>query len=273
MDVSSRQRVMWGPTIGIRRTPFDIVDGAAAAGYAHATVTAENLSALGVDGRQLLHEHLDERGVHLSFIDGYYQWQPLEGTKLAATACPLEEILEFADEFDSRFIGALALPLGLPFDDLADRFAGPSRQIGDAGRVLTLEFSPLAGVYDLAAADAVISPSGYGSAGILFDTWHFYRGTPDFELLSSMTAGQIAAVQISDAAAEIQESLWKDTIRYRRQPGDGTFDLPKVINALEAVGALDWYGPEVINSDHDAMDPEEVGRLSGQRLDELLASL
>ena len=187
--------------------------------------------------------------------------------------CPLAEILELAERFDTRFIGALSVPLGLGVEELPS--AGPSRAPRSVppARVLTLEFSPLGGVADLAAADAVIAPSGFGSAGILFDTWHFYRGTADFELLATMGPQQIVTVQISDAAAEIQESLWKDTIRHRRQPGDGSFDLPRVITALEAIGALDWYGPEVITTAHQAMTPSEAGRVSGERLDAFLTDL
>ena len=39
------------------------------------------------------------------------------------------------------------------------------------------------------------------NGGIVFDTWHFFRGDPDFDLLATVPGDRIYCVQIDDAAA------------------------------------------------------------------------
>lgn len=272
-DILERHRVMWGGTIGLRRTPRELIDGAAAAGYRHVSMSAQDLRALGDDGLDELRRYGDARSVAVAMIDGFYPWMPLAGSTLDGSVCTLDEVLQQAEVVGAQFIGALALPLGLSIEDMAEHFAVAHKRVADAGRTITLEFAPLGGVTDLAAAHAVISPSGYAAAGIVFDTWHFFRGTPDFDLLETMVDGQIVAVQLSDAAAEVRGSLWQDTVHHRRQPGDGSFVLQRVVEMLERLGALDWYGPEVICDELASIPAAEAGRCSAVRLDDFLVGV
>jgi len=264
---------MWGAGIGFKRTPIEHIDAAAAAGYRHVSVAAHDMRALGEDGLHDLARHGRERSVTISQIDGYYPWQPMRGSKLAGKVLSLDAILRMAEILGSRFIGALALPLGHPVEALAEGFQPAAERVGDAGFVLTLEFAPMAGVNDLAAALEVVKPAGFASAGIVFDSWHFYRGNPDFEVLESLSGNEIRCVQFSDADADVKGTLWEDTVNNRRQPGDGSFDLDRVTRVLERLGVLDWYGPEVISTEIREMAPVQAAVLSARRLDQYLRRL
>ena len=58
-------------------------------------------------------------------------------------------------------------------------------------------------------------------------------------------------MQPAVGAADLEESLIKDTFRHRLLPGDGVFDLASVARALRAIGALRMIGP-VLSTELDA---------------------
>ena len=105
---------------------------------------------------------------------------------------------------------------------------------------------------------------------ILFDTWHFFRGSPAFEDLEAVPGERIFAVQVDDALPDVIGSLWEDTQR-RLLPGDGCFDLPRVLRTLARIGGLRLVGPEVISPQTAAMAPRDAARVAGDRVRRLVA--
>jgi sugar phosphate isomerase/epimerase len=63
----------------------------------------------------------------------------------------------------------------------------------------------------------------------------------------------------------------REDTQNRLLPGDGSFDLPRVVAALDRIGALRWVGPEVISPVTEAMGPVEAARIAGDRVRELIA--
>ena len=104
-----------------------------------------------------------------------------------------------------------------PFAELCDRAA-------DVGAQVHLEFMPISCVATLREAWTIVRDADRANGGIVFDTWHFFRGDPDFELLATVPGDRIYCVQIDDAAAEPRASLRDDT-NNRLLPGDGDLDL------------------------------------------------
>lgn len=266
------ERVLWSGTIGFDRDVHDCIDAGAATGYGHVSAVVQSLRSFSDDDLRAVAVHARQRNVTVSALDGYYPWLPIEGTKVAATAASLEEVLRQIEALGSVLINALALPQAaeLALDDKVERFASLCDAVVPVGARVILEFSPLGGVPDLAAALAIVDGADRPNGGILFDTWHFYRGTPDFDLLASCRADRIMAVQISDADAEVKDSLWKDTIHHRRVPGEGSFDLVRVLRALDQRGVLDWFGPEVISDELRALAPTESARRATEAMDRVI---
>ena len=54
-------------------------------------------------------------------------------------------------------------------------------------------------------------------------------------------------MEIDDAKAEIEGTIWEDTLFHRLYPGEGDFDCPAFIRAVEAAGFRGVYGVEVIS--------------------------
>ena len=111
--------------------------------------------------------------------------------------------------------------------------------------------------------------SGAANGGLTFDTWHFFRSDPDFGLLERIPGQRIFAVQLDDAAAEVRGTLWEDTL-HRLLPGDGVFDLPRVVQVLARTGALTLVGPEVISPEMGGRPSADAADLARQRVELLL---
>ena len=151
-----------------------------------------------------------------------------------------------------------------PFARLCDRAA-------DIGALVHLEFMPVSCVGTLRHAWTIVREADRDNGGIAFDTLHFFRGDPDFDLLATVPGDRIYCVQINDAPAERRSSLREET-RNRLLPGDGDLDLPRAVRALAEIDALRWVGPEVISPSLEAMPAVRAARLAGDKVRELIAA-
>lgn len=82
----------------------------------------------------------------------------------------------------------------------------------------------------------------------MLDTWHYFRGTTDDELLAAILGDRIGAVQASDAAREPCGDLVNDCLHHRLPAGDGAFPLDRVLHVLESTGGLHQVGPEIFSA-------------------------
>jgi sugar phosphate isomerase/epimerase len=269
----SGKRIMWAGTAGMGRTARQVIDAAAAAAYPAVSLNVPMFFGSTDDELLAVAEYGHAKGVAVAALDGCLSWLPLNSA-MAAHTSPFDVTLHVAALLGSPWIGAVAVT-DMPVPEMTEPFAQLCRRCADADLDVTIEFTPLSTVPTLGDAVRLLDAAAAPNAGMIFDTWHYYRGAPDPDLLSSLDGRQITAIQVSDAAAEVQGSLMADTLHHRRQPGDGTFDLATVLTTLRDIGAFEhaWYGPEVIADELVAMTPEEAGSYSARRLDECLARL
>ena len=111
------------------------------------------------------------------------------------------------------------------------------------------------------------------NGGMVFDTWHFFRVNPDFDALEAVPGDRIFAVQVSDGGADFVEGLLADTFRHRRLPGDGVFDLVRVLRVLDRIGGLNMAGPEVLSVELHALPPLEAALRAAEAFDAVAAAL
>ncbi len=122
------------------------------------------------------------------------------------------------------------------------------------------EFLPWTGVADLGTALDVVHGAGRPNGGVVLDAWHYFRGRPDAAQLRALTAGDVAAVQLDDADAEVVGPLFEDTMFRRRLPGEGTFDLVGLIQTLDAVGVDVPYSVEIMSTVEQAQPVDDAAR-------------
>jgi sugar phosphate isomerase/epimerase len=219
---------------------------------------------------------LQDSGVRVLAIDPFVQWVP--GFAMPADY-PADyrsfidfseaEILHIAEQLEAETINCVE-GLDQPFETgaLAEAFGAFADRAGSRGLKVTLEFMPISSIADLQAGWAVVEQADRANAGVTFDTWHFFRSQPDFELLARIPGDKIFEVQLADALAELQApTLTEDLLRFRRLPGEGEFDLARVVSALKRIGAWRSVGPEVFADAMDALDALDAGARCGRSLD------
>ncbi len=268
--------MLWSGTLG--NVPLiDRLEAAAANRYRGISVRSQDLEQLAgaaVDVRDVMHRARDA-GIETVIIEANSRWYE-HGTPAVAfpsDAYSLEAHLATAAVVGARHLNLVApFATTTPLDALTEHFATACDRCAEAGVTAHLEFILWPPIDSLRLAWDVVRAADRPNGGILFDTWHFCRGAADLELLATIPGERIFSVQLSDGAADLKESLIKDTLRHRLLPGDGVFDLAAVVRTLRAIGALHMIGPEVLSTELDALPPAEAARLAAEACDRVVGA-
>lgn len=217
------------------------LEAAAGAGFDAVTMSPAMAEDAGWTrrGGQEISDRVAAAGLHVSIIDPLVAGMP--GVVPRPEADPAHvrmldysarEILELA-----AIVGAMvntAHVFGTPATSVPEiteavgRFASLAEAVGVG---LAIEFIPGTGIPDLATAAAIVTAVGTGRVGIIFDTWHFYRSGGTLADLAAVPAGQIVAINLSDAtAADLGGPHVPGTSR--RLPGDGDLPLAQMLRLL-----------------------------------------
>jgi len=153
-------------------------------------------------------------------------------------------------------IAALATCDAASIDNLR---AGADILAEAAGVRTALEFVPYSGVRTLAEGIEVCAAVGWDRCGLLLDSWHFFRGGEQWELLRSLTPEQIALVHVNDAPPPVGDLVYESRHR-RTPPGEGTFPLAAFLDALDGIGFEGVVSLEVLSASLRARPPAEGAR-------------
>jgi sugar phosphate isomerase/epimerase len=243
---------------------FDRAGFAAAHGYVAISVSPHDLRSLreaGIDGPEG-RRRLEDLGIEPRFVDAVTSWYSHLGPPAAHAGIEVgvHDFLEMAESIGAASVCALAMfKTDLPSPDaLVEPFAALCDAASDHGLGVQLEFVPTPPVGSLEIAWEIVRDADRANAGIIFDTWHFFQGRPDLELLLSIPGDRIGGVQLSDGIpGEFVEGLVKDTFRHRLRPGEGRFPLDELCRVLVDIGGWRSAGPEVLASDLFALSPDD----------------
>jgi sugar phosphate isomerase/epimerase len=272
----ARKVLCWGTVEG---TPLpELVDVAAAAGFAGITVTPAMYFAARAEGHTdaELRARLDDQGVAASVVD------PLLA---ALPGCPAPESVapRFRATFEhgeaDAFRAALALGaptinvahyMGAPtpVDALAEAVAGICQRAAQHGLTVCVEFMPEGSLTDLATATRIVELTGAPNAGVMLDVWHFFRTGGDVADVEALPAGTVKGLQLSDAPAHLRGVGTNARVRDRLLPGDGVIPLTGILAALGDDAAVDW-GVEVFDTQRPA---REMAAAASAALDRLASA-
>jgi len=217
-----------------------------------------------------------DRGVPLRHLDSLTTWAPASGSfddemdddLRLRWRMSVDSALEICDALGLQAILACAAydQGTVPASLLADGFGELCARASGQGVRIDLEPMPFFGCVDLADAWSIVSDAGEPeNAGILLDTWHFYKAKPDLELLASLPGRLFRTVQLDDAPLGlVGENLLEDTLNHRNFPGHGELPVTEFIRAVFAKGHVDCVGPEVFTNTADQMTSVEVGHIAGR---------
>lgn len=268
-------RVLWAGTIGLQSPLEARVDAAVEAGFDALSISPLDVALAGEAGTAAadLGRRLRDAGLDV-VLDGLANWyagEPFFSSR--AVAFTADEVLDMCAAVRPVALTVFSRPTcDLPLEAVSASFGALCDRAGDLGVRVQLEFMPMLAIADLPSAAAIVLAADRANGGLVLDTWHFFRGNPDFAALEELPGDRIFTVQVADGGAEIQGSLAEDTFN-RQLPGDGCFDLARLFGILDRRGALRSVGPEVISPVTAAMPAARAARLARDRIDELILAV
>ena len=225
--------------------------------------------------RRLLADHR----VEIAELDTLLTWLPggqpapgLSARERAAFGASAEQFFALADALGARSLNLATAPgLAPSFDTLVDRFGRVCEDAAAHGLLVVLEFLPFSEVRDAATAQRIVDAAGCANGGIMFDSWHHFRGGGDAAGIRALRGACVQGIQLNDAPAAPEADLVTASMTSRLAPGDGAIPLAAWLRELDATGCRAPVGVEVFSTALAALPPKELGRRLGDATRRVLA--
>jgi sugar phosphate isomerase/epimerase len=227
-----------------------------------------------------IRDRFESAGVRIAVLEPLARWLPTWRRPCLAPGDPAAGHFHPGELFAmSEALGADLLSVLAPFDPRVEAEAGTAAfallcdHAAEHGLRLQLEFMPGSGIPDLASAWEIVRLAGRPNGGVLVDSWHFFRSTPDFALLSSIPPERIFALQLGDAPALPVEEVAHELLHSRLLPGEGELELTRFLRAMPGDSLPALSGPEIFSDELWARyEPKQLGEHLAETTRALLAS-
>jgi sugar phosphate isomerase/epimerase len=226
-----------------------------------------------------LRSMLSDHGLAVAELDPVWSWLPGARDVHIPPQFDQEDIFRFDESRLLSIAGALgARSLNVvdvfggewSTEEAAASFALLCGRAAEHGLLVHLEFLPWSKIPDLATAWKIVQEADQPNGGIALDAWHYFRGSPDHDLLRAIPGNRILSVQLGDAPAQAEPDLMAAALHERLLPGQGELDLDALVSALRHIGAHAPFGIEVFSDPLHRRPPAEAARLAGDSLRQLL---
>lgn len=180
-----------------------------------------------------------------------------------ATLASVERLAEKAAEIEAEWVVTVfAANMDRQAFALIDSCAAI---LSESGARMAVEFSPLGSVTSIRGGLEIVSAVGPERAGVLIDTWHFFRGDSTWSDLAEIPLERIAYIQFDDAPPPVSGDLMDETMNRRAMPGTGTFELDRFATTLLDRGWEGLVSVEVLNRELGSLPVDEFARAAHSR--------
>jgi sugar phosphate isomerase/epimerase len=259
------------------RWPFEErVRAAAEAGFRGIGMHFEDYRAMrqrGIsddDVRDVINRH----GIVVDEIEFLSGWSS-DDEKVRGAAREAEAwLFELADAVGARQLNVGCSELrehAVPVERMAERFEALCGRASLHNLVVAIEFLPWSGIADAETAWRVVDASSAPNGGVLLDSWHFFRGNPDYEALTAIPAERILGLQINDGPAVPIGEIREETRHGRRLPGEGDFDLPELVSTVRGMGVQARWAVEVMSALQASLPVDVAARAAFERTRRIVA--
>jgi sugar phosphate isomerase/epimerase len=250
--------------------PFEKrVEVAARAGYRGLGLLHADLLAVSHRlGLKEMRRILDANSIHhveLEFLSDWYA----QGRARAASDIVRKDLLEAAEELRARCIKIAPGTDEFSLDDVAhdmprmiESFAALSREAAHYGTSIALEIMPFSNIRTISTALKLVGTDPQPNGGLYIDIWHMARGGIDYAEVAKIPQQFIKAVELDDADRDVVGTLSEDTRFHRRLCGEGAFDIPAFLKAIDETGYRGPYAVEIISREHRRLSLEEEAKRS-----------
>ncbi|AGI68658.1 xylose isomerase-likeTIM barrel domain-containing protein [Octadecabacter antarcticus 307] len=210
----------------------------------------------------------DDHGVKLAHLDPLTRWAPkwlpdnVDPGFNDFLGFSIDDFMRLAEEFQVESMSTISsAPAGtVNSAQYTESFAAICERAASIGVRCDLEFIPFWGLFDLNMAWTIVRDADKDNSGIVFDYWHFMRGTPDLDLLSRIPGEKISSVQLADAslAYPADRPAPMDCLDWRVPCGEGEFPVTEITQTIQKIGGMKNVGPEIFSAKFDKMSADEI---------------
>jgi len=248
MPLGPSDLVLCAGTLAAASLP-ERIEAAVAGGYRGLSLFPSDVRRAresGLDDATLRHM-LADHDLEIAELDPLMSWLPGVDPGTGRFATSEDECYAIADSIGARSINCVVFsPKPMADDVLIESFAGLCDRAAAHGLLVHLEFMPWTQIATVLDALAVVGAADRPNGGIMFDTWHHFRGpVPDADLAGKVPIERILAVQLNDAPRKAEADIVEETLNRRLVPGDGDIDLPGILRILRDGGSPAPLGVEV----------------------------
>jgi len=248
----------------------DKIAAATAGGFQGISLWIEDVEQAEAEGspRAEIRQRLADGGLEVAELDPLLGWLgtgslgsgAIEGSD-ALLGRSEREFYAVAEAIGGRLINcAHAFPGEVDLDTAAEAFAGVCDRAAEHGLDAGIEFLPWTGIPDAATAAEIARRAGRPNGGIVFDSWHHFRGSNDDAALAHVPGERIKAVQLNSARPRASADLMTETMHDRLLPDEGAIDVAKLVQILDQIGSRAPLGVEVFSDALAALPPVEASR-------------
>jgi len=243
----------------------------AEAGFRYVELWNDEIDAYLASGGSLvdLRKRLDDAGLKVASVIALMGWAEAAEADLPRIWAECDRRMEQAAAVGSK--GIVVSPPGgdVPERVMLDRLIVIRQRAAGFGVEPWLEFLGFVGKYNRQGSVLNLARNFEPAMPIVSDTYHLMRGGGSLEELASLKPGELGIFHINDLPAEPPIAVQTDYDRVML--GEGTLDLPHVVDLLKQI---DYSGPvslELFNETLWAQDPARVLKTGFEKLTALLA--
>ena len=132
---------------------------------------------------------------------------------------------------------------------LVESFAALCAEAEKYGTRIGFELMPFAMLDSLGDSLAMIAGAGAKNGGMAFDLWHLAKLGIPWEEIRNFPLEYLVSVELNDGTFQAPWGLHEDTVNHRRFCGEGEFDVPGFVEAIQGAGYQGPWGIEVLSEE------------------------
>jgi sugar phosphate isomerase/epimerase len=241
---------------GTTPSPIDIrtrIETAAATGWTgFGLLHADLVQARETIGLRTLRQIFDDNGIQHVELEYLLDWWTT-GPRREASDRVRADLLAAVEPLRPRHIKVGPGIRDEPVDPNAMRenWSQLAEEASVAGVRVAVESAPYSYLPTVDSIVDLVTEVSHPNGGLLLDIWHVHRSGTGYEEMARIVPSQyLFAVEVNDAQSEVVGTLFEDTINNRRYCGEGDFDVPAFIRAVDRIGFDGPWGVEIISDAH-----------------------